>query len=251
MKSYKCKMVLSGNILEVRKYSQTQYFDIDTSSTARKKGSLSKEEQAKIKKKNDYRALRMIKRLLASNYFVDDTAAKFITLTFKDKIDLKECKKCLNKYHKKLNYHYGYTAKYIAVPELQKRGTIHFHIIYFGLPYIKQAELKKLWTYGTTYIKAIEYGESSFNNLAEYILKSKSISRNRYFTSRNNLKQPIEVRNDYVYNKIQHLVKDTSATYILNYRNDYCEYEIRSFDLSKLDYQQQEYIKKCLRDNCK
>lgn len=164
-------------------------------------------------------------------------------------MDLKECKKCLNKYHKKLNYHYGYTAKYIAVPEVQKRGAIHFHIIYFGLPYIKQTELKKLWAYGTTYIKSIDYGENSFTNITSYILKSQSISKNRYFTSRNNLKQPIEVRNDSVYKRIQHLLQDNFATYIITDKNDYCEYEIKSFDLSQLDYQQQKYIKKCLKDN--
>lgn len=109
---------------------------------------------------------------------------RFMTLTFKKNNkstrDLKYCNGELNKFFKKIGYKYydisGNVFKYITVPELQKRGVWHYHVIIFNSKYLPQSELLKMWGHGSVHIEVIK--EDSAGLVASYVVKymSKNIN---------------------------------------------------------------------------
>jgi len=172
------------------------------------------EKQKENFKKSVRRANKKIYELVACNTDTwnlkgNTEQVKFITLTFDNLIypmdrqrkiiqgppefikmsDIKRANKELTKFIKRLSYyHTGQNTndlKYIAIPELQKRGAWHFHIIFFNLPYTpwgdmvhgydkynKKGELMEmgpLWGMGTVGIEAVK--ESSNGKIASYVTK--------------------------------------------------------------------------------
>lgn len=100
---------------------------------------------------------------------------KFLTLTFKDEIkDITKANQELTKFFKRLSYHqFGIrknVIKYIAVPELQKRGVWHFHIILFNAKYTPFKDLIQIWGQGGVYINALRRGMNG-TEIAKYITK--------------------------------------------------------------------------------
>lgn len=98
-----------------------------------------------------------LSRLIDVNF---DDKTSFMTITFKENVtNIEYANAEFKKFIKRLNYKLFKTKKaelkYIAVWELQKRGAIHYHIIFFSLPYIAHTELRKLWTLGSINIKKI------------------------------------------------------------------------------------------------
>ncbi|QIA67504.1 hypothetical protein [Spiroplasma citri] len=71
----------------------------------------------------------------------------FITLTFKENItDVKKANYQFNLFIKKIKYLYQSDLKYLKVYEYQKRGAIHFQIIFDK--YISSKIIRKCWNYG-------------------------------------------------------------------------------------------------------
>jgi len=79
----------------------------------------------------------------------------------------------------------GRSLRYLAVPELQKRGAIHYHVIYFDLPYIAgiKSIFAKSWGHGHVQIKAIRH----VRNVGAYVSKyfSKQWAQSRLFGGKN------------------------------------------------------------------
>jgi hypothetical protein len=66
-----------------------------------------------------------------------------------------------NKYFiQRLNYYLYHTKtqllKYLATWEKQKRGAIHYHVIFFDFPYIAKEKLQNLWSHGFIKINRID-----------------------------------------------------------------------------------------------
>ena len=58
-----------------------------------------------------------------------------LTLTYKDnQTSVVQGYKDFSSFIKTLRYKYGKVFRYIAVPEFQKRGAVHFHAMFWGLP---------------------------------------------------------------------------------------------------------------------
>ena len=112
-----------------------------------------------------------IRRLICENF---DSASKFVTLTFADTelfdiTDVKQCNHQLKLFVKRIKYQYS-DFKYVAVIEFQKRGAIHYHMI-CNLPYIKKAELQRIWGLGFVKINAID----KVDNVGAYVIKYMTI----------------------------------------------------------------------------
>ena len=61
----------------------------------------------------------------------------FLTLTFSDNItNISYAFREFSKYIQRLNYALGFNLKYVAVPQFQERGAVHFHVILFNFPFI-------------------------------------------------------------------------------------------------------------------
>lgn len=160
-----------------------------------------KSERIKRMKKYHKNQRWELSRLIDVNF---DNRTSFITITFKENItDIEYANAEFKKFIKRLNYRLFKTKKaklkYIAVWELQKRGAIHYHIIFFSLPFIAHKKLKELWPLGSINVKKINVDKKE--NVGRYISKYfeknlddtktllKYINKKRIFKSKN-LKKP-------------------------------------------------------------
>jgi len=199
IKQSSVRLVISGKTYEMYHYERPYFYNFP----AYKKisGSFHSHSSAQPERRRDNLAVarQKIRRIINANNNQYGEKTKFITYTFKENIkDLKKANKIWTEYCKKFKYRYG-KIKYVAVVEFQKRGAIHYHVLYFNLPYIKDIKEKvgKLWGKGFVNIKTID----QVKNIGAYVCKylQKEIMDRRlagekaFFTSRN-LFQPYEIR---------------------------------------------------------
>lgn len=139
------------------------------------------------------RAMNTLRRLIYLNFTERD---KFITLTLNNVQDfninsLKECLPYYQKFIRKLRIKYP-GVKYITVPEFQKRGAVHYHVL-CNIPYIHKTVLRKLWPYGFSYPEAIHGTTHLSLYLTKYLSKrfdDKRTEGHRLFYSSRGLKKP-------------------------------------------------------------
>lgn len=166
----------------------------------RKRGTAAYYDAAKRRQRH-YKGVRWeIARLIDCNF---DGATKFLTLTFADNVtDIKYCNREFSKFVRRLNRRVfksdAMQVRYLAVWETQKRGAIHYHVVLFGFPYIKLAELREIWGHGFVKINRVDVDQRQ--NVGRYISKyfSKDVDEGSYkqkkFFRSQNLVQPIEKR---------------------------------------------------------
>jgi hypothetical protein len=118
----------------------------------------------------------------------------FLTLTFKDNVcDLKRANLVFNKFIKRLKRQVP-GLKYLAVPEFQKRGAVHYHVLVnFEM---ENKRLADIWGNGFVMINKVKH----VNRIGAYVAKyiSKDLFDLRYFGMRKifssrNLAKPIVV----------------------------------------------------------
>lgn len=189
------------------------------------------------------------------NQYGKNLTSKFLTLTFAEDIrDLDVANKKFTDFIRRLNY-YLYKErknrlKYTAVWELTKKGRIHYHVIFYNLPFIKIDEIVKIWGNGIAYINAID----KVNNVGIYVAKymSKSDERylqkqykdkKRYFNSAG-LKKPIEVTDPKLVMKaiIEIIARGKAPKYEYEFESEelglitYKSYIIKDFNLLEIIY---------------
>lgn len=213
-KEYNTKMIETPTTLEIWEYlnEPVVYSITDDKETNNNNGNIEsviekkkpdvKQEYDAIKRKQKhYEQMRWeISRIVDCNF---DDNTKFMTLTFKENIqDVKYTNVEFKKFIKRLNY-YLYNEKkqklkYLAVWEKQKRGAIHYHIIFFEFPFINIDELQRIW--GNGFVKINKIDVDSKDNRGRYVSKyfSKDIDEKDYkqkaFFKSQNLKKPIVIR---------------------------------------------------------
>lgn len=170
-------------------------------------------------KQHLYRAKKSIKLLFQSNVqsspITNDIlpCTQFLTFTFAENIqDFRQANYIYTKFIQRFNYFLTGKKitflKYITVPEQQKRGSIHYHSVFFNLPFIKQSydQIRTLWrkgTQGTANQETITgniHKVSSY--ISKYVTKQTQLNTKSYFTSRN-LTRPTFHRDTH---KIQNLL---------------------------------------------
>jgi hypothetical protein len=183
--AYDIRLIQAGRVIEKIEYENPVIVNEKVNKlcvTCIKKGSGRKQnasEDDKIKNREIvlYRARNEVRRLINANvdrYWDEmENAFKpvFLTLTFADNIkSISLANKEFRKFIKRLGYYVNHDQtylKYVAVPEFQKRGAVHYHLIIFNLPYIKTNVISTIWTHGYIKINVID----SVTNLGAYVCK--------------------------------------------------------------------------------
>lgn len=141
-----------------------------------------------------------IARIVDCNF---DNRTKFVTLTFRDNIqNITVTNKEFKYFIQRLNYHIYQTKiqllKYIATWEKQKRGAIHYHVIFFDFPYVAKEKLQNLWSHGFIKINRIDVDskENRGRYLSKYFSKDLELKehKKKAFFKSQNLKMPKETR---------------------------------------------------------
>jgi hypothetical protein len=220
-KSYMIKCIKSGKLKEFYLYQ----YPVFLQRPEYKKNDFSHRRKHNLKW-SKLRAFRIIRRAIFNDFEIND---KFLTLTFHRNInDLDYCYKELKLFLRELKILFDYTwvngepLKYIIVPEYQKRGAVHYHLI-INLPFITK-EIQNvifpiIWRHGFKDLRAIKDLNRASWYLAKYITKSElPIGRKRYYKSKNLSKSKI-IYNYQALNELKNTKIDTIYT-INKYKSD-------------------------------
>ena len=160
---------------------------------------LAKQEK---RRDNAQRSGMAFRRVVCSNLTADENPL-LVTLTHKEnQTDISESNRLFKLFIQRCRIKYGRAFRYIAVPEFQRRGAVHYHALFWGLPaelYHRERqtrELANLWGNGFTDIILTDGNEKLSSYLAKYMIKNlldiRLWNKKVYFCSRN-IKRPIVV----------------------------------------------------------
>lgn len=186
-----------------------------------------------------------------------DSWETFITLTFSNNItDLSYANKKFSSWIsnvRKLKKDF----KYIAVPEFQKRGAVHYHILsnlgsndtkIIYLQKVKKGNAKKCdqlydvkyWPHGYA---RVDFVKSDYKKIYSYICKymtkdidNKLFGKKRYFFSQNLIKpkeEYLDLANEKDYNYFLSLLQDKNIQYENTYEDNYSKCKINFIEYIK------------------
>lgn len=214
------KIIICGKFIELYEFERPFRWGFQVKPRLAERGELKERSDSSIT-----RARQTLYRIILSN--IDEKQKYknlFATFTFKKNVkDLKIANYEFKKFIQRFNFFMRKKYKYITVVEFQKRGAIHYHTLFFNVPYVKNLHLKieELWGQGDTNLKSITEIKNISAYLAKYIRKGffdKRLSRNKaYFCSRNCI-YPNEYRKSEDIDKItaKSIVKVSSSSYPSN-----------------------------------
>lgn len=147
------------------------------------------------RKDNARHASLDFRRLILSNLGPSEIPLLF-TLTFRNNItQLSIANSIFRLYIQRMRSFFGKRFRYIGVPEFQKFGRIHYHVLFWGLPEGIQVgerstrSLANIWGEGFVDVILTDNDDRLSSYLAKYMIKAISDSRlfyhKAYFCSRN------------------------------------------------------------------
>jgi len=182
------KIVQSGNLLEI--------YDYEKEPSPKRFG-------VRKKKRNIYKVRRSARNIQrAKNNFrrmvrasLVRGAPHFATLTMASVETITTAYKYFSKFTTNLRFAYGVDVAWVAVPEFQKRGAVHFHALIWGIPdevYLRERstrDLQALWACGFCDFLASDGSPKISSYMAKYMSKTMSDDRlsgkKSYTASRN------------------------------------------------------------------
>lgn len=214
--TYDIRLIQAGRSVEVIEYEKPvikkdQFLsknNVAHITREKRKVSASAPDKEKNRETVLYRARNEVRRLINANvnrqFDMASSVYKpvFLTLTFADNIqNITAANIEFRKFIKRLG---NYIAKdqayvqYVAVPEFQKRGAVHYHLVIFNLPYIKTSKIEDIWRNGFIQIKSIEEVDNIGAYMSKYMTKDSNgderlHGQKCYFRSRD-LYEPIEIK---------------------------------------------------------
>lgn len=190
---YLKKTYFCGNVIEIEKIYSAFY----KSKKITRAPKLNKSSEA-LQKSNDRRAAKKLRRLINTNFGLNDFS---LTLTYDNEhrpSDPSAAKRLLTNFLRRLKKAYkkaGLELKYIATTEVgQLHGTIHHHLI---VNKINPAIIANTWGMGLIRTSLLN-SSGQYKQLASYIIKETSKNYNdpdksfckKRWTASANLKQP-------------------------------------------------------------
>lgn len=218
------KLIISGNIFELKTYSTRMRIDPLPQSKKRRPVIEGRSGKERREESSLYRSKQELRRLINANvgfHLKPDESPYiplFITFTFRENMtDLKRANYIFTKFIQRFNHSlFGIKKsilKYIVAIEFQKRGAVHYHAIFFNIPYrrgLKQLVFN-LWGEGFVKVESIKKHINDVGNyLTKYMTKeqfdSRLVGKKCYFSSRN-IFRPVLVEEQEKVTIIMHFVK--------------------------------------------
>lgn len=223
--------MISGSIVEYYNYEKGYPIGIETRNVNGRggKNELTLEEKEENRLKVLSRAQRDLRRIVNSNVgqYGEEFTAKFVTLTFREHItDLRLANAEYEKFIKRLNYSMFNTKKanikYSVVPEFTKIGRVHYHVIFYNLPYVKADKLAAIWGQGFIKINKIDNCDNVGAYVSKYMTKDNEEIKGKksYFNSRN-LFESIEIIDKKEVESLRHSLPLENVTYSATFDNEY------------------------------
>lgn len=223
------KLIISGNVVELYTYDEKIRIDPLPQSRPGKP----KERFSKNDERTDsslHRSKKQLKRLINANVgFHKDEAGKlykpvFVTLTFKENvIDVDQANYEFTKFIQRLNFQLFKERishlMYVVAIEFQKRGAVHYHVVFFNLPFVYKIRdrLGKIWGGGMVDAQSVKNTIHDVGNyLTKYMTKEQSDPRlcgkKSYFSSKN-LYKPVTIKDPAKIFAIMHFIDAKEKQY--------------------------------------
>lgn len=186
-----------------------------------------KEQKTARRKANVRNSVLAFKRLVLANLGRFDKPV-FVSLTYASiTSEINEAREDFKSFSKNLTRRFGSQIRYICVPEWQKRGSIHFHALVWGLPSGLVASERRtrlvagFWGKGFVDLKETDGHAKIASYLSKYMSKvfidDRLLGKKAYTASRN-IKRPVVDKNPimlmYNYGELLHL-PDLSTAVLL------------------------------------
>ncbi len=250
------KWVRSGDLLEVYIYKDIHWVNRPRQ-TKKKKGGIEKggknyDEERSLAVSINYTKKQLRRKVYANIKRWPEPNGKvtnptFLTTTFKENIsDLVQANEFFTNFMKRFNYYVTDDKeafiKYIAVPEFQKRGAVHYHCIFFNLPYIPKEKIEETWSHGFIKVEQIKELAGSVEYLLKYMKKDLARmipkGKKRYLASRG-LHNYVEARGGDLFmlelSEMKGLL-DEVQIHNYSYTGEWCgDVESFVYDLSEID----------------
>lgn len=239
------KTIITGNIVETFKYEKELWYGNLPQSITRSNGT--KRKNGKRTKQSLQRAKGSLKRLINANAWnwFDENGKVFIpiffTLTFAENMtDIKKANYEFTKFIQRFNYKVYKKSylKYTTVIEFQLRGAVHYHFVFYNLPFVTDLknELEKSWGNGFTNFRKIDKIKNVGVYMSKYMSKNvaneKLYGKKCYFSSRG-LKKPKVINDNETADFLLRLLSEGVTCYKKEYVSDYAGKTIyHSFDLT-------------------
>jgi len=122
------KLVRSGNLIELYEYQK----NLPDRGRKQKKDRERRSVSVKRRADNVERCRKAFTRLVRSN--IDGiTMPALCTFTMADVVSIDRAYRCFTQFVQRFRRVFGTAFRYIAVPEFQERGAVHFHVIFWGV----------------------------------------------------------------------------------------------------------------------
>jgi len=197
---YRMKAVRSGNVLEVYRYAKPVldgYYRNSVPPACKARDG----DGGDIAETSMYRTKAAVKRLIWANAdrWVRPDGKKykpiFITFTFaENETNIQDCNRKFRLFIKRLGYYLTKSKKcelqYLTVVEFQARGAVHYHVVFFNLPWMERIydEMERIWRHGFVIVKTVRGKNGLVKYLSKYFRKELSdgrlFSEKKYFASR-------------------------------------------------------------------
>lgn len=253
-KSYSKKVIACGDIIEVYEYALPILEDFDNSKSKGKGRRCTADEAEQIKNRELvlHRARRDLRRLINSNINMYGVGSKFVTLTFREHVTtFEQANYEWKKFRQRLEDYLEKYIRYVVVPEFTKIGRIHYHVVFFDIPYIQNKKLQDIWGQGYVKINAIENVDNVGAYVCKYMTKGEeseekeqnSIENDRlkgkkcYFSSRR-LYKPVEIKEKDRVENLAVALPASALTYSSTFENEYNSVLYKQYNMNKADIEQ-------------
>lgn len=134
-----------------------------------------------------------------------------LTLTYDRPLsDIHKGKEDLNLFMRRLNYSFDNPdLKYLAVPEKTKNDRVHFHNLFFNLPFAPKQLFQDAWGNGFIDVRRIDRVRSMGRYMTKYLTKSTDREKHqKSFISSKDLKKPVVIYNQEIADEITNNLKN-------------------------------------------
>lgn len=176
------KLILAGKTIELYKYVDKSVCRGDTRVHYIQR---SRQPRKKLERSIN-RAHTNLRRIIASN----EQLKYFFTLTFAENVlDIKQANKEFANFCHRLKRLFP-NFQYVAVPERQKRGAIHYHLVtndFSGVGFVDYNLLRKIWGFGRLEFARVKKINNMSFYLSKYLTKQDDTfyNKKRFFCSQN------------------------------------------------------------------
>jgi hypothetical protein len=158
------------------------------------------QERRRKREDNAWRAKLAFTRLVGAN-LSESEPPLLITITYKENVsDIAIGYKDFRAFVQALRYKYGNSFKYICTPEFQRRGSVHFHALFWGLPtevYVQERRTRtiaKIWGHGFLDLMKTDGDQALSGYLAKYMTKTFTdprLKNKKAYVASRNINRPI------------------------------------------------------------